>query len=267
MKRFERFLARNKYKGVSNLMMLIMFGNALIYVLGIIPELNGVASFFAFDRAAVLRGEVWRLITFMFVPPDLNVIFIVFFLYLYYLIGRVLEREWGTLKFNLYYLTGLFSLLVLGFAFDITLDATYLNLSLFLAYATLYPDVEFRLFFFLPVKVKWLALVDVVFQAYAIFSSYGWYRLIPVVSLLNYLLYFWPHWLDFFRRRPVHKSSRTVRFRDAVQTKQEKQGYIHKCAVCGKTDASAPDEEFRYCSLCSQYKCYCAEHLFRHEHH
>ena len=271
MKRLARFLARNKYKGIPNLMMYILFGTALVFIIGIVPEMGGIAGYFMFDRAAVLGGQVWRVLTFMFTPPfyggDLfGVLFFVFFISIYLMIGRTLEREWGTLKFNLYYLTGMLSLLTVGFIFDVTIDATYLTLSLFLAFATLFPDVEFRIFFILPLKVKWLALLDAAFQVAMVVMSPGWYRLVPLMSLLNYLLYFWPHWVDFIRRRPLGKPSRVIKFRDSVQSKRERQGYIHKCAVCGKTDADAPDEEFRYCSVCTNYKCYCAEHLFTHEH-
>jgi hypothetical protein len=273
--RLERFLIQNRYKGVPGLMTIVVFGTAVCYVLSLVPELRFLPAYLMFDRASILRGEVWRLLTFIFMPQGFlglqGVIFTALSLFFYYWIGSTLEREWGPLKFNLYYLIGVLLLWVVGFAFNLSPDAGYLNLSLFFAFATLYPDMQIRLFLILPVKIKWMAWLDLVYFIVSVAASPGWYRLVPVVALLGYAIFFWGYWLDFFRGRVRRHTSgqarRAINFKKAVHDKRAAQGYIHKCAVCGKTDADSPGEEFRYCSVCRDYACYCSEHLFNHEHH
>ena len=150
----------------------------------------------------------------------------------------------------------------------------YVNLSLFFAFATLYPDMRLLLFFIIPVKIKWLAWFDAAIFAYGIVSSLFALNiaaaLIPIIAILNYILFFWSDITGFISRnyrRARHQSSRqTVNFKQATKKAQQQRGYIHKCAVCGKTDTDYPDEEFRYCSKCNGYYCYCSEHIHNHVH-
>jgi len=165
--------------------------------------------------------------------------------------------------------------LVFGNAWIVGAD--YVNLSLFFAFAVLYPDTRFLLFFFIPVKVKWLAIADAVIYGWAVLSSLlaldFLNALIPVIALLNFLVYFWTDLTDelgYRKTRARHqRSHQTIQFKSAVREQQKREaqrGYRHKCAVCGRTDADFPDLEFRYCSRCEGYHCFCQDHIFNHEH-
>lgn len=152
--------------------------------------LNGqVTQMFFFQRDLILHGQVWRLLTFIFLPPNRSLIWIFFSLYFYCVIGNGLEQAWGSFRFNIFYLTGIFGAILSGFISGYAVNE-YLNLSLFLAFAAIYPDHEILLFFFLPVKMKWLALIDLLLYAYT-FIFGGWpARLTILFSFLNILLFF-----------------------------------------------------------------------------
>ena len=152
-----------------------------------------------------------------------------------------------------------------------------LNLSMFFAFAMLYPETQFLVFFIIPVKVKWLAWIDAAFFALSVVTSL--FRLdilnalLPVVALLNFFVFFWTNITDeiaYRRGRTRHQSShQTIQFKSAVRQQRKKEaerGYRHKCAVCGRTDADHPELEFRYCSRCAGYHCFCQDHIFNHEH-
>ncbi|MBR3640633.1 MAG: hypothetical protein IKN53_01220 [Oscillibacter sp.] len=281
----ERFAYRHPRFGIPNLMRYIVFGNAIVYVLSCLAGADKVA-FLAFNWGMICRGEVWRLFTFILMPgygSPREIVFLLLFLYLYYMIGTTLEREWGTAKFNLYYflgaaltaLTGVIMGLLFGGAY--ISGAGYVNLSLFFAFAMLYPDMQFLLFFFIPVKVKWLAWVDAAFFALSIgqnlLAGYWVGALLPLVAILNFFLFFWTEITDFLRyrrdRARRQTSAKTVQFRAAAREqhkREEARGYRRKCEVCGRTDTDYPDLEFRYCSRCAGYHCFCIDHIFDHQH-
>ena len=153
---------------------------------------------------------------------------------------------------------------------------TYVNMSLFFAFATLYPDMRVLLFFIIPIKIKWLAWIDAALFAWSILSSlFGVFTaglaalpgvVLPLVAILNYFIFFWDNFLQLFGRVKYRTSRQTINFKQAAKKAQQQKGYIHKCAVCGKTDTDYPNEEFRYCSKCNGYYCYCSEHIHNHVH-
>ena len=152
---------------------------------------NGMLSgYLIFDKAAIFAGQVWRLISFIFIPINSSPLFIIFALYFYWMIGEALESEWGVAKFNIFYLTGMIGTIIAGL---ITGFATnhFLNLSLFFAFAILFPNVELRLFFVLPVKVKWLAYLDAAYFAFLLVMSDWPQRIALLVSVANIALFFW----------------------------------------------------------------------------
>lgn len=281
----DRFAYNHPRFGIPNLMRVIVIGNVIVYLLTVFAGV-GPVSFLAFDWASIKAGELWRLVTFLFMPgyfSSRDVIWLALFLYLYYMIGTTLEREWGTAKFNLYYLsgalltilTGVITGLVTGSAF--MMGADYVNLSLFFAFAVLYPETRFLIFFIIPVKVKWLAWISGAFFALAAISSLLQMdilnALLPVIALLNFFVFFWTNItgeLSYRRGQARHQTShQTIHFKSAVRQQRKKeaqQGYRHKCAVCGRTDADYPELEFRYCSRCAGYHCFCQDHIFNHEH-
>ena len=147
---------------------------------------------------------------------------------------------------------------------------SYVNLSMFLAFALLFPDTQVLLMFIIPVKMKWLAYLDGGLFAVSIIRAIvvrNWGGVIlPVMALLNFLIFAWPTLQGWAQRQQHQHSRQTVNFKKAVHQQQKQQGYHHKCAVCGRTDTDYPDLQFRYCSKCVGYHCFCQDHIFSHVH-
>jgi len=283
----DRFCYKHPRFGIPNLMMVVVIGNALVWLLDQFSVGFSLSSALSFVPYYILRGAVWRLVTFIFVPENNSLFFLAISLYFYYWIGSILERQWGTTKFTVFYLLGLVLNIIAGFIIYLilpypvaTISMYYVNLSLFFSFATLYGDMQVLLFFVIPIKVKWLAWFDAALFAFDIIRSLlqiptiGMFALVgvvaPIVAILNYLIFFWDDLMATMgrvKRQTAHRTSRqTVNFKQATKHAQQTKGYIHKCAVCGKTDTDYPDEEFRYCSKCNGYYCYCSEHIHNHVH-
>ncbi|MBE6924980.1 MAG: rhomboid family intramembrane serine protease [Ruminococcaceae bacterium] len=292
--RFERFCFQNRNWGIPNLMLYIVLGNAVVYLLSMINNSSTLHLALCFDRDAILHGQVWRLVTFVFtsVFSYRNPLFVIIGLYCYYSLGRAIENSWGTLRFNLFYATGIvlmdvFAMIFgspsirygglsipMGFTFYLDMG-NYLNLSLLIAFATVHPDARFLLFYIIPVKAWILALFYLgitVYQVvdYATVLTSFIHCLFPLVALLNYFLFFGKDVLNvfpFLRRRRIpkpKKSRQTVQYKTV--TFHQKADFSHRCTICGRTDVSDPQLEFRYCSRCSGYHCYCEDHISSHTH-
>jgi hypothetical protein len=270
MNRFEKFCYKHEHWGLKNLMLFVVLCTGLVYVLSLaLPELPG---FIAFDAGMIAQGQVWRIITFVFIPPTDNPLFLIFALFFYYWIGSLLEREWGRLKFTIFYATGMLGTALCSLVARIPADPFYLNMSMLLAAGTVFPDLRITLYFIIPIKLKWLAVADaVIFFVIPLLETlrFGLSRflLIPFLALLNYLLFFSGHFIRLVRRDAKHHGN-VVNFKQEVRRAKQKPahtGHTHQCVVCGVTDAD-PGVEFRYCSLCAHYECYCTEHIFTHEH-
>ena len=279
----QRFCAAHPRFGIPNLMRVIVIGNVAVYVLMLLTQANdaNALSFLTFNLNALLHGEVWRLVTFVFVPAYSSPFALLISLYFYYWIGSTLERQWGTAKFNLYYISGalltvlgvVLASLITGNPYLTAAGTGYVNLSMFFAFAFLFPDTTVLLFFILPVKMKWLASLDGALFAFDIIKAIGAHNwagvVLPIVALLNFAVFIWPE-VHYLKERAKYQNSRkTVQFRQAQQqqAKQaQQQGYRHKCAVCGRTDTDYPDLQFRYCSKCVGYHCFCQDHIFNHVH-
>lgn len=203
----ERFCARHPRFGIPNLMRYIVIGNVVVYFLSMLSRNTDAAAldFLAFNLNSLLHGEIWRIVTYIFVPGYSSPFALLIALYFYYWIGSTLEREWGTPKFTLYYLGGA-ALTVVGVIltslisgnYYLTLAGTgYVNLSMFLAFAVLFPDMTVLLFFIIPIKIKWLAIIDGVFFAIeivgAILSGNVVGAITPVLALLNFALFATPY--------------------------------------------------------------------------
>ena len=279
----QRFCAAHPRFGIPNLMRVIVIGNVAVYVLMLLTQANdaNALSFLTFNLNALLHGEVWRLVTFVFVPAYSSPFALLISLYFYYWIGSTLERQWGTAKFNLYYISGalltvlgvVLASLITGNPYLTAAGTGYVNLSMFFAFAFLFPDTTVLLFFILPVKMKWLAYLDgalFAFDIIKVIGAHNWAGVVlPIVALLNFAVFIWPE-VHYLKERAKYQNSRkTVQFRQAQQqqAKQaQQQGYRHKCAVCGRTDTDYPDLQFRYCSKCVGYHCFCQDHIFNHVH-
>ena len=273
----DRFCARNPRFGIPNLMRVIVIGTVIVYLLQMFAGYEAI-SFLAFNLEGIKRFELWRLVTFVFMPNEASPFWLAISLYLYYWIGSVLEQRWGTAKFNLYYIGGVVLTLIgavlaslITGLHGLTVAGTYyVNLSLFLAFAVLFPDVQLLIFFVIPVKMKWLGWIDGgLFALNIVLSIFGRNVIgvvLPVVALLNFAVFIWPEVKYQADRFQYRHSRQTVQFKKAVKQQQQQKGYHHKCCVCGKTDTDYPDMTFRYCSKCAGYHCYCQDHIFSHVH-
>lgn len=184
--RLERKFGKFAIRG---LMLYITIGNLAVFILNyIMPSLNLTVKLMLIP-SLVLRGEVWRLVTYVFIPPQANIFFIFFVIYFYYMIGTTLEHEWGSFKLTVYYLIGMLGTTIAAF-FTGSTDATHLNLSLFLAFAYLFPNYEILIFFILPVKIKYLAWLNWAFIAFTVIFGSTSAKVAALVSLINYFLFF-----------------------------------------------------------------------------
>ncbi|MFW6014906.1 MAG: hypothetical protein ACOCRK_00550 [bacterium] len=251
----------SKYS-IKNLMLYIILLTATVFFLSMYDRtfLNKLILI----PEKVLKGEVWRLITFIFIPPTSSPIFIIFVLFLYYTIGHTLELKWGSFKFNLYYLLGVLFTIISAFIFGGIGTSFYINLTLFLAFARLHPDYQIYIFFVLPVKMRYLAIFTWLYLGYQFLISPIQNKVTLIFSLANYIIFFGNHIVQNIKRKiKVHK--RRNEFYSDYKNENE-QDTIHKCTICGITEKVDPSMEFRYCSKCDGYHEYCMKHLNDHQH-
>ena len=262
-------------------MLFIVLGNAVVYLLSTFAQNSALYNLLCFNRTAILQGQIWRLFTYPLTYQISSPILMLISLYCYYSIGRVMEYYWGTLRFNLFYISGVVMMDLYCLAFGGQASVTYLNLSLFLSYATIHPDARFLLFFIIPVKAWLFAIVDLVIVLIDLVTLPFPYNFFSVISIANYFLFFGKDVLNLIPRNWRLKASRSGKTRktqqapkvipfDASRTRSPKTetaaNYTHRCTVCGRTDVSNPELEFRYCSRCKGYYCYCQEHIGNHSH-
>ena len=284
-KQFERFCYRNRSKGIPNLMLYIALGCGLVYLMTQVTRNTTLYFLLVFDRDLILQGQIWRLFTYPLTFYHPNLLLMLVSLFCYYSIGQAMENIWGTCKFNLFYLGGILMMDIYCMIFGGYADVTYLNLSLFLSYATLYPESRFLLFFIIPVKAWIFALIDLLLVVYGLFAYSFPSNLFSVISLANYFLFFGKDVVNVIPLSWRVNAGRLLRKKPAVKKKDApkvvpfptagsyeatvatvKAPYTHKCTVCGRTDISNPELEFRYCSRCKGYYCYCEDHISNHEH-
>lgn len=240
----------------------------------------------------ILHGQIWRLVTWIIVPPEKFDFFTLIMLYFYYSIGTTLEHTWGTYRYNLYLLLGMvftavgaFGLMgymylfrpeviaMYGTEYLFTILSTmfgtyYVNMSIFLAFAATFPNMQVLLFFFIPIKVKIMGIIYGALLLHQFITGYGenfrtiGNRFAIAASLLNFVVFF------LTSRSMIHMSSKQVKRRQEFRREVKKSTKItrHKCAICGRTEESNPELEFRFCSKCEGNYEYCQDHLFTHTH-
>ena len=281
-RRFERFCFKNRDKGIPNLMLYISLGAGLVYLFTMATGNDILYYYLMFDRELILQGQIWRLISYPLTYSGGNIFFTAITLLCYYSLGQAMENIWGTFRFNLFYLSGVVMMDIYCMIFGGYADVYYLNLSLFLSYATMFPNAQFLLFFIIPVKAWIFALLDLVLVLIGLISYPFPHNLFSVISLANYFLFFGKDVLNvipmswranaarLFRKKPKQQKAKVVPFPKAgsyeATTASVKAPYTHRCTVCGRTDVSNPELEFRYCSRCQGYHCYCEDHISNHTH-
>jgi hypothetical protein len=241
-------------------MIYIIAMNAVVFLMAyLFPELN-IVSRLALVPELVLKGEVWRLVTFLFIPMSFHPFWIIFTLYFYYMIGTSLEHEWGAFKFNVYYFIGVLGTIAGAFLGGLG-TSTFLNLSLIFAFAYLFPNYQIMIFFFFPVKIKYLALF---YAAGLVFT----FALMPIVGLItvlgsavNFILFFWK---DIYYR--IRFNRKAYMNQKEFKEKIPKIHVMHRCTICGITDVEDRKMDFRYCVDCEGDYEYCMDHLYNHEH-
>ena len=267
--------------GIENLTMYVIICYVVGYFLAYFNP--SLLSMLSLEPALILRGQIWRIITWVIYPPSMsNVLwFVIAIVFFYYPIGTSLERTWGSFRYTLYIFSGiLFSVIGAFILYFITgaygigslFNTYYISLSVFLAYALSYPDMQILLWFVIPIKMKWMAIVYGVMVLYDMITYLRmglWVYVVPIIaSLLNFVLF-------FFSTRNMHRYNpkevhRRREFKKAVAQSRVNPatGGItkHKCAICGRTEKDDPNLEFRFCSKCNGNYEYCQDHLFTHQH-
>lgn len=283
MSPFERKFG--KY-AIRNLSVVLVVCYAIGYVLKIIqPE---IVLFLSLNPYAILRGQVWRLVTWILIPPsESNIFFTLIMLYFYCSIGTTLERTWGTYRYNVYIFSGMLftilgSFLMLAFcnvflkdvivgvggpqvfylAYSLAFSTYYINMSIFLAFAATFPEVSVLLMFIIPVKVKWLGIIYAVMLGVSFLTGDVVIKFAIGASLMNFIVFF------FTSRNMMHLSPKQIHRRQEFKRDVRRGSSItkHKCAICGRTEVDSPNMQFRFCSKCNGNYEYCEEHLYTHTH-
>ena len=264
---------------IPNLTVYLLAGYVIGFgIMYLMPDMIG---YLTLEPALILRGQVWRIISWVLIPPTTNVISLVFLVLLYYSLGTVLERTWGSFRYNVYIFSGLLFTVIAEFGLYAyfrfrygvemplsmigLVSTNYITMSIFLAFAAIYPDMEVLLYFILPIKMKWMALVYVVMAGYSFFRGGLMTKVAIGASLLNFIIFFLSS--RNMKRFGPREQARKARFkRQPAPHMKYSNGAKHRCAVCGRTELDDPCLEFRFCSKCNGNYEYCQDHLFTHEH-
>lgn len=263
---------------VPNLMIYLLGAYAIGFVL--LYAAPDVLHLLSLEPYYILRGQVWRLVTWLIMPPDSSLLFAVIMMMLYYQLGQTLERTWGTFRFNVYIFGGVlftvigaFILYIVGYAiYGLPLQGmggffttNYINMGIFLAFAVCYPEMQVLLYFIIPIRMKWMAAIYGVWVVFNLIQTSWAGRVAIIMSLLNFLLFYAS--TRNYRRISPKEIHRRQAFKSQVRKSRPNTGVTkHKCAVCGRTELDDPSLEFRFCSKCEGNYEYCQDHLFTHQH-
>lgn len=237
---------------IPHLIRYVVILNVLVYLLAALnPE---YISMLLLDRSSILQGQVWRLISWVFVPNTTSPLWIIFFLMFTWWLGDMLESTWGTFRLNLYYLLGVFFSTLSAFIFDFSFGNFLLTFSLLLAVATLAPDMEI-LFFFIPMKFKWVALISLVWPwGFLFVTGPIGVKLLILLCLGNYFMFFGPTVI----RQMLNQRSTVARRAKFEAAKADDDFTLHRCATCGITEVTNPEADFRVAANGHEY---CVRHL------
>lgn len=268
--------------GIPNLTVILIIGFAFGYILEIaMPE---ALQFINLNPEMIMRGQVYRLVTWIVMPPGGVSLWLVITLMFYFSIGRTLENTWGDFRYTLYIVSGIvftdlgvmltyLALKLMGqaemaslFAYYSNTSTYYLCMSMFLAYAFMFPHMQVLLYFIIPIKVKWLGYLYIAILAVTVlqYGQAGYYAgmVTVIMSVFNFIVF-------YFLMKGKNRMSPAQKKRKKSYKREVRQTQVltrHKCAVCGQTEEDNPNLEFRYCSRCKGNYEYCNNHLFTHVH-
>lgn len=260
---------------IRNLTMYLIGGYVIGY--GVYMFMPSLLNWLTLEPAYILRGQVWRIVSWVLIPPSGNILTTVIMMMLYYSLGRALEQTWGSFRYNVYIFSGiLFTVLgafllyaIIGIdtvGYGMFFSTYYINMSIFLAFAVSYPDMEVLLYFILPIKMKWMALVYAVLILNSLITGTLYTRIAIIASILNFIVFF----LSSGTMRPYMPKQQMRKKKFKKEKSRPHMTYAggakHRCAVCGRTELDDPTLEFRFCSKCNGNFEYCQDHLFTHEH-
>lgn len=244
---------------------------------GVYMFVSNLLNLLTLEPAYILHGQIWRIISWVLIPPSGNIFTTVIMMLFYYSLGTALERTWGAFRYNVYIFSGILFTVIGAFllylivgvdavGYGVFFSTYYINMSIFLAFAVSYPDMEVLLYFILPIKMKWMALVYAALTIYDLVRGNLFTRIAIIASLLNFIVFF----LSSRNVKP-YMPKEQMRKRKFKQEQERPHmtyagGARHRCAVCGRTELDDPNLEFRFCSKCNGNYEYCQDHLFTHEH-
>ena len=291
MSPFERKFGREQK------LLIIMLCGSLVQNVGYLLELFArsglLISYLTLNPYAILHGQIWRLVTWVLIPPSSGgLFFTLLMLYFYCSIGTSLERTWGTYRYNVYLFQGMLftiagSFLLMGYCYlfkpeisllgaVLTIDSPaeyftiiammfstyYINMSIFLAYAATFPDAQVLLMFIIPIRVKWLGVIYAVMLLFQFLGTNVYGKFAIGASLLNFVVFF------LTSRNMMHLNPKQIHRRQEFKRDVRRNTGItkHKCAICGRTEVDSPQMQFRFCSKCDGNYEYCEEHLYTHTH-
>lgn len=284
MSPFERKFG--KY-AIKNLSFVLILCYAVGYLLQMIDRSGTLIFYLTLDPYAILHGQVWRLVTWIMIPPPSgNIFFTLIMLYFYCSIGTTLERTWGTYRYNVYLFQGMLftilgSFVLMGYHYlfhgssieafgpenffmvsSLYFSTYYINMSIFLAFAATFPDVQVLLMFIIPIKVKWLGVIYAIMLLFDFFQTGVDGKFAIAASLLNFIVFF------ITSRNMMHLNPKQIHRRQEFKRDVRRNTGItkHKCAICGRTEVDSPNLQFRFCSKCDGNYEYCEEHLYTHTH-
>jgi len=266
IKRLERKYGR---LAIPNVTTFLIAGQVLLYGAMMVQGRGGGRNPLAnvsLIPEKVIHGEIWRLLTFLFEPPPISPLFVLFFWMLFYLFGSTLEQHWGAFRYNIYLVIGYLANVVAVFLAWALLDVhgvaasnSFLYGTVMLAFARLYPDFTLNLFFVLPIRIKWLALLVWIGYGYTLLTAEWMDKSLVVSSVLNYLVFFGREHLRDWQQGQRRRSSQ-------AKASATSRRITHQCRECDLNSESSPKILFRYCSKCAGQCCYCPEHITNHVH-
>ena len=307
---------------IPNLTLALIIGYALGYIIQLVDRFRGTEflSLLVLDPWKIIHGQVWRLVTWLIIPPtESNILFVLLMMWCCLSIGMALEKTWGTFRYNVYIFGGVLFTIISSFAALLyayliygaeylalyeqmglvnwyAFSTYYINVSIYLGFAMTYPNNIVRFMFLIPMKMKWLGLVDILYMVYLMIFGGPFVRFAVVAALLNIGVFYLVNIRRFSPKNAARRAKfnreynagarraerngqwqNTAQYRAAENYRaQQEQGNAakmrsagaarHKCSICGQTDISNPSLDFRYCSKCVGNYEYCQEHLFTHTH-
>ena len=269
--------------GIANLTLLLIVGYAIGYILQIVSP--SMLAYLTLDANAILKGQVWRLVTWLVVPPFRFDFLTLLMLYFYYRIGTLLEHIWGVAKYSRYILGGIVLTIISSFlllaylrygvgltgeALDYycamgskVFSTSYINLAIFMGYAATFPDMTILVFFVLPVKMKVWGIIELVILGYTFITGDIYSKFVIGAALINIGIFLLTTKVAINPKQIIRQQVYKKEVKQATKMAPKNR---HKCTICGQTEESNPELEFRYCSKCNGNYEYCSNHLFTHEH-